>query len=172
MADCNPPLIFGGPCHQSALDAARAQFESGAFVAVIELLTATINPLIARSTAQSKCGADLMALLAARGVFLALARRSVSAQDVNCWLAVTRQRALAAMDVCSVAALNAPAMSIQRETHVDWMAACRIARADGLFRADAKAAPRRKVKLGKARPRAVAEHQPAPFSVRQHWEAS
>jgi hypothetical protein len=161
MADALPPHIFNGSYHATAMANVRIKFESGALAAASAVVDVLVNRLRKVAVEQPKCGADLKGLMGARAVLMMLARPNVHLDpaDVNAWIECQRARILAALDTESTAALRAPQGSVLADQHGDWMAACRIARCDGLFKPDTKSAPRRaKIKLSKARPRPAAEH--------------
>jgi hypothetical protein len=165
MADHPPPHIFNGQYHATAMANARMRFDSGVFAAASKLVDARVGTLLRVAASEPKCGADLKGLMAARAVLMMLARPNghLPPADVGAWIECQRARVLGALDTQSADALRAPKGSLLNDQHPDWMAACRIARLEGLFKPNVKAAPRRsKMKLGKAKPWPAPEHMEMP----------
>lgn len=166
------PETFMGPFHAASLDAVRATFEAGQTETSLGLIDGVVCRLLDVARGAPKCGADLAALMAVRAVFLALAGQPVGQGDGDAWASMGTSRAVGAVIVQSGLRLGKP-------EHRDWLCAVKIARSEGLFRADPQPvrAPgkkrRGKIKLNKAKPRPAPEHQDVrAVAGTQFWERS
>jgi hypothetical protein len=146
MADV-APLTFNDPAHGVAI--ASAKQTADAALVDLERVRAIVDQRVAfwqaRARGNPKCGADLMALQACRAVLSLIAGKLAHEGDALAWLAVTERRGLAAIDSESTVSLRAPVRSLLASDHPYLLAACRLLRGEGLFRADAatKSARRR-----------------------------
>jgi hypothetical protein len=154
MAEASP-VIFNGPLHGAALaDARQLASERKIDVpAVLAIVEARVSFWFDRSRASAKCGADLLALQACRGVLSLIAGAKVGAGDGVAWLSCSSRRALAAIDCESTVALRAKPNSLLAQDHPYLLAACRLLRVEGLFHNQDSASARRRAAKKSARNR-------------------
>jgi hypothetical protein len=118
------------------MNAVRAQYEQVEFEQIIDVLTATIEPLVQNQAIDRTPRRHLKEFQATRAVFVALAGQTPEPDDTKEWWGVRTTQAVETLHFAATLAGAHRKWSMVQMSQPFWLKATEIARTPGLFRPD------------------------------------